>query len=88
MFKTLYGKLALVLCVLFCLIGGIVFISALKSAHMYQQEVEQRLNRDLAMYIVNEHVLIQNEHVNTEDLEHLLIAWSKLLCTSSILQEE
>ncbi|MEE8343533.1 MAG: HAMP domain-containing sensor histidine kinase [Gammaproteobacteria bacterium] len=71
MFKTLYGKLALVLCVLFCLIGGIVFVSALKSAHMYQQEVEQRLNRDLAMYIVNEHVLIQNEQVNTEELEHL-----------------
>ncbi len=38
---------------------------------MYQQEVSQQLNRDLAMYIVSEHVLIENGSVRHDNLETL-----------------
>jgi two-component system OmpR family sensor kinase len=71
MFNTLYAKLALVLFVLFCIVGGAFLVAALYSAQMYQQEVAQRLNRDLAMYIVNEHVLLSEKQVNQEELEKL-----------------
>lgn len=71
MFRTLYAKLALVLFGLFCLIGGIFLVAALYSAQMYQQEVAQRLNRNLAMYVVDEHVLISNDAVNQSELKTL-----------------
>ena len=71
MFRTLYARLALVLFLLFCLVGGVFLISALYSAHMYQQEVAQRLNRDLAGYIVKEHVLMRDGQANEAELEHL-----------------
>lgn len=71
MFRTLYAKLALVLFGLFCLIGGIFLVAALYSAQLYQQEVAQRLNRNLAMYVVDEHVLISNDAVNQSELKTL-----------------
>ncbi len=71
MLRTLYAKLALVLCVLFCLIGGVFLVAALYAAHLYQQEVVQRLNRDLAGYIVKEHVLMSDDEVNQAGLEEL-----------------
>ena len=71
MLRTLYAKLALALFMLFCLVGGIFLVAALYSAHMYQQEVAQRLNRDLAGYIVDEHVLLQDGKVNQDGLEAL-----------------
>jgi len=71
MFRTLYAKLAIVLFGLFCLIGGAFIIEALNSAYMYQQEVTQRLNRNLAMYIVNKHVLIKNGNIDQRELEKL-----------------
>jgi len=71
MFRTLYARLAIVLFGLLCLIGGIFLIAALQSAYMYQQEITQRLNRNLAMYIVNEHVLIRDGDINQEELEGL-----------------
>jgi len=42
--------------------------AALYTAPMYQQEVSQQLNRDLAMYIVNEHVLIEDGKVRQDNL--------------------
>jgi signal transduction histidine kinase len=71
MLRTLYAKLALALFILFCIVGGIFLLAALYSAHMYQQEVAQRLNRDLAAYIVDEHVLLQDGKVNQGGLEAL-----------------
>jgi signal transduction histidine kinase len=38
---------------------------------MYQQEVSQRLNRDLARYIANEHVLMEKGKVKQENLKDL-----------------
>jgi signal transduction histidine kinase len=71
MFRTLYAKLAFVLFGLFCVVGGAFLIAALFSAQMYQQEVAQRLNRNLAMYVVDEHVLIGDDGVNQSELEDL-----------------
>lgn len=69
--RSLYGKLALVLFGLFCLTGGLLLAATLYTAHMYQQEVTQRLNRDLAGYIVNEHVLMAGGKVNQDNLKAL-----------------
>jgi len=71
MFRTLYAKLSLALFVLFILVGAAFFISSMYSAYMYQQEVVQRLNKDLAMYVVDEHVHIDNGEVNQAKLESL-----------------
>ncbi|MGB5716319.1 MAG: HAMP domain-containing sensor histidine kinase [Gammaproteobacteria bacterium] len=71
LFRTLYAKLALVLLLLFCLVGGTFLFAALYSAQMYQQEVAQRLNRDLAMYIVDEHVLFRKGQINQTALKDL-----------------
>jgi signal transduction histidine kinase len=68
MFNSLYTKLVLVLFLLFIAIGGIFMATALYTAPMYQQEVSQQLNRDLAMYIVNEHVLIEDGKIRQDNL--------------------
>jgi len=68
MLNSLYVKLVLVLFILFIAIGGIFLAAALYTAPMYQQEVSQQLNRDLAMYIVNEHVLIENGRIQQDNL--------------------
>ena len=76
MFKTLYSKLALVLTGLFCLVGIAFAIITIFSTDMYQQEVNQKLNRNLARYIVEERNLIQDNRVNQEalkDLFHMLM---------------
>ena len=76
MFKTLYSKLALVLTGLFCLVGVAFAIITIFSADMYQQEVNQKLNSNLAQYIVNEKDLIKNKRINQDalkDLFHMLM---------------
>jgi two-component system, OmpR family, sensor kinase len=71
MFNSLYTKLVLVLFLLFVVIGGVFVAAALYTAPMYQQEVSQQLNRDLAMYIVREHVLIEDGKVRHDNLQQL-----------------
>ncbi len=71
MLNSLYTKLVLVLFLLFIAIGTIFLAAALYTAPRYQQEVNQQLNRDLAMYIVREHVLIENGQVRHDNLEAL-----------------
>lgn len=71
MFDSLYTKLVIVLFLLFIVIGCVFIATALYTAPMYQQEVSQQLNRDLAMYIVNEHVLIENGKVRQDNLGEL-----------------
>jgi signal transduction histidine kinase len=71
MLRTLYAKMSLALFVLFVLVGSTFFVASLYSAYMYQQEVAQRLNRDLAMYIVDEHVEIENGIVDQSKLKDL-----------------
>jgi two-component system OmpR family sensor kinase len=71
MFHSLYIKLVLVLFFLFTLIGGVFLTVAMYTAPMYQQEVNQQLNHDLARYIVREHVLIEDGVVQQENLSEL-----------------
>lgn len=71
MFNSLYIKLVLVLFFLFILIGGVFLTVAMYTAPMYQQEVNQQLNHDLARYIVNEHVLIEDGQVRQDNLSEL-----------------
>jgi two-component system OmpR family sensor kinase len=71
MFHSLYIKLVLVLFLLFIMIGSVFLTVALYTAPMYQQELSQQLNHDLAGYIVNEHVLIENGQVRQDNLSEL-----------------
>lgn len=71
MLHSLYIKLVLVLFFLFILIGGVFLAVVLYTAPMYQQEVSQQLNHDLARYIVKEHVLIENGEVRQDNLAEL-----------------
>ena len=76
MFRSLYSKLAAVLTGLFCLVGLAIIIVTLFSTEMYQQEVNQRLNRRLAEQIVAEKLLMQENRVNQEalaDIFHMLM---------------
>jgi signal transduction histidine kinase len=76
MFKSLYSKLAAVLTALFCLAGLAIIVVTLFSTEMYQQEVNQRLNRELADHIVAEKLLLQDNRVNREalaDIFHMLM---------------
>jgi two-component system OmpR family sensor kinase len=68
---SLYIKLVLVLFFLFILIGGVFLTVAMYTAPMYQQELSQQLNHDLARYIVNEHVLIEDGVVQQDNLSEL-----------------
>jgi len=76
MFKSLYSKLAAVLTGLFCLVGLAIIVVTLFSTEMYQQEVNQRLNRRLAEQIVAEKLLMQENRVNQQalaDIFHMLM---------------
>jgi len=76
MFKSLYSKLAAVLTGLFCLVGLAIIIVTLFSTEMYQQEVNQRLNRQLAEQIVSENLLMEENRVNQKalaDIFHMLM---------------
>jgi len=71
MFHSLYVKLVLVLFLLFLGIGAVFLFVAMYTAPMYQQEVSQQLNHDLARYIVKEHVLIEGGQVQQNNLAEL-----------------
>lgn len=70
-FHTLYGRLILVLIVLFSIASAVLLYAAVYTAHMYQQEITQRLNRELAAYIARERVLIENGTVRQDNLKKL-----------------
>jgi len=69
MVKSLYTKLAIVLLVLFCLLGVTILIVTQFASDMYQQEVVQKLNRDLAEQIVAQKILIEDNRINEKGLK-------------------
>jgi signal transduction histidine kinase len=71
MLKSLYSKLALVLFGLFFLIGISFVAISIFSTEKYQQEVNQKLNRELAELIVAEKIILQNKRINQEALEDI-----------------
>ncbi|MBN4080163.1 hypothetical protein JYT31_00725 [Beggiatoa alba] len=71
MFKTLYSKLVTTLFIIVALLAGTGFLALRYSSEMYQQEVNQKLNRTLAKNLVAEELLLKNKRVNKKALEHL-----------------
>jgi signal transduction histidine kinase len=71
MFHTLYSRIAAVLFGLVCLIGYLVYATLLYSAEMYQQELTQKLNAQLAQHIVAEEPLLTEQQVNQSALQSL-----------------
>jgi two-component system, OmpR family, sensor kinase len=71
MLRSLYGRLALTLFILLCLVGLILFELMGRTGMQYEQEVAQKLNHNLAEQIVAEHPLIRKSRVNRQALDSL-----------------
>ncbi len=76
MAKSLYAKLAIVLLLLFVLLGVTILIVTQFASDMYQQEVVQKLNRDLAKQIVAQKILMEDNRISEKGLKdvfHMLM---------------
>jgi len=69
--KTLYAKLAVALLALFLVVGGLTLAVTLATSYYYQQEVQQRIHRDLADHILTEGLLIEDGEIVEEALRHV-----------------
>lgn len=65
---SLYAKLSLALLALSLAAGAFTIALALWTSHLYQQEVQQRMNLDLAEHITKEKLLIQDGVVDEDKL--------------------
>lgn len=68
MLNSLYSKLAAVLLGLFFLVGITFILISMYSTEMYQQEVNQKLNHEVAKLIVSEKIVMQDNRVNEDAL--------------------
>ena len=71
MFKSLYGKLALVLFALFFVVGAAFIVISVISTEKYQQEINQKLNRKLAELIVAETVILRDSRIHHDALKEI-----------------
>ncbi len=71
MFKSLYSKLAAVVLVLFSLVAILMVTLLIYATGMYHQEVDQKLNVDLAENIVKEKILIKDGRIDRDALEQI-----------------
>ena len=67
---SLYRRLALVLAALLTVVGGAWIATSWVTSRLYQEELEQRLNRDLASQLLSD-TSILDQGVREEDLEHI-----------------
>ncbi|MCG6968654.1 MAG: HAMP domain-containing histidine kinase [Gammaproteobacteria bacterium] len=72
MLNTLYKKLTAILFIVLCLVGSVVFALVLYATDMYQQEVTQRLNKDLATQILTENLLLKDGQVDQQALKQVI----------------
>lgn len=68
MLKTLYGKIVLILSGLFLIIGLLYILLTLFTTRLYIQEGAQRLNHDLAKYLVSQMFFIEEGKINESAL--------------------
>jgi len=68
---SLYAKLAIALLVLLLLVGISFVLLSQYTTGMYQQEVSQRLNLDLARLIVSEKLILKDQKVDKAALEEI-----------------
>ncbi|MBU1583864.1 MAG: HAMP domain-containing histidine kinase [Proteobacteria bacterium] len=76
MFNSLYSRIAAGLAALFLIVGVIFIFVTVFSTDMYQQEVNQKLNTNLARQIVKERLLMVDGRVNQsalKDIFHMLM---------------
>ncbi len=71
MFKSLYSKLAMALLGLFCLLGISIVTLTQFTSDMYQQEVIQKLNKNLAKQIVAQKILMKDHQINEKGLKEI-----------------
>ena len=71
LFNSLYSKLSIVLTGLFFLVGIAFVVVTLFSTEMYQQEVNQKLNSQIAEHIVKEKLLMRDNRINKKALEEV-----------------
>lgn len=69
--SSLYAKLAAVLLGLFLAVGTILVMVSVYATDMYEQEVNQKLNYDIARLIVAEKIIVENNKINEEALEEI-----------------
>ena len=71
MFNRLYLKLAASLVLLFVIIGTVLLLLTRNAMERYYQEITQRLNADVAMYVTDELELIADGKANPEAVKAL-----------------
>lgn len=74
--RSLYSKLAFVLLGLFLVVGSTFVLVSVYSTDLYQQEVNQKLNREIARLIVGEKLIMQDNRINEgalKDIFHMLM---------------
>lgn len=71
MFKSLYSKLAAVVLLLFTIIAIVMVTIVIYATDLYRQEINQKLNMDLAENIVKEKLLIRNGKIDRDALEYI-----------------
>ncbi len=62
--RTLYGKLAALLFGLCLLLGGLYTAWMVRTSQLYLQEVNQKLNRNLARHLAAERILLADGRIN------------------------
>lgn len=72
MLNTLYKKLSAILFAVLCVVGAFAFALVLYATDMYQQEVTQRLNKELAEHILTEELLLQDGSVDQRALKQII----------------
>jgi len=68
-FRSLYSKLAFVLLGLLAVVGLLFVSISVYSTEMYQQEVNQKLNRTLAEVIISRKIVMRNSLVDERALK-------------------
>lgn len=69
--KTLFAKLSVALLAIVVLTGSAFFLVERYSTQNYYEEITQRLNSSIAMYVTGERQLIENDVVNDDALSLL-----------------
>jgi signal transduction histidine kinase len=69
--KSLFAKISIALLALFLVVGGVTLGVTLITSYLYQQEVQQRIHRDLAAHIVEEELLIDQGEIAHDTLKHV-----------------
>ena len=69
LFHSLYARIAIVLAMIFAVIGFFFIYLMGMSSERYQQEVAQRLNRDLAANLISDHFILEDGQVRQEALK-------------------